>query len=411
MQPEEKKESFKPVNMDREILYDKLLGVLVGSAIGDAMGAPTEMWNRYDMQVEFGHIDGLDSMVREPSAEGIWGMNLPAGSTTDDTRWKALMVDYFSGVGEKPAKRDENLSARDFAKIIVLNYQQHLENLKKLDDFELEPYEDQMRKAAWLKEWVMVGRPFLADDIQGYADALNRFYGGEMVCAGMLFCPIIGAVYPGDPDWAYLQTYEIDIFDHGYAKDISGLTAAMVAAAMVENPNADSVLSVNRSVDPKDYFKSRLVGRTAYKVFKDAKYIVHEARNVNVKEVLKNPPIKLAIPLKTQADSVKYAQMTTAYKLLDQKLERYPFHPSEIHLVNLVALMLSDFDFMKSMEFVINFGRDNDTTAAVTGAILGAYWGAGNLPHKMVKKVLEANLKLGFDFEEMAKRMTDSLLG
>ena len=56
------------------------------------MGAPTEMWNRFDMQVEFGHIDGLDSMVREPSAEGIWDFNMPAGSTTDDTRWKALMV-------------------------------------------------------------------------------------------------------------------------------------------------------------------------------------------------------------------------------------------------------------------------------------------------------------------------------
>ena len=30
---------------------------------------------------------------------------------------------------------------------------------------------------------------------------------------------------------------------------------------------------------------------------------------------------------------------------------------------------------------------------------------------EMVKQVIDANLKLGFDFEEMARRMTDSLLG
>ena len=401
----------RPVTMEREVLYDKILGLLVGSAIGDAMGAPTEMWNRYDMQVEYGHITDLDSMVREPSAEGIWDYNLPAGSTTDDTRWKALMVDYFTGKGENPSKRKARLYARDFARLIVENYEGELDKLKKLDHFELDPYEAQMRKAAWLKEWAMVGKPFVEEDIQGYADGVNKFYGGEMVCAGMLFCPVVGAVYPGDPEWAYQQTYEIDIFDHGYAKDISGLTAAMVSAAMVENPAIDSVLGVNRSVDPREYFKSRLVGRTAFRVFRDARYIVHEVRKVDVKEVMKDPPVQLALPLKTHEDSVKYAQMSTAYQMLDQKLERYPFHPSEIHIINLTALMFSNFDFELSMEFVTNYGRDNDTVAAVTGSILGAYWGAGKLPPKMVKQVIDANLKLGFDFEEMARRMTDSLLG
>jgi len=39
-QPKESSEIALP----REEYYDKILGMLVGSAIGDAMGAPTEMW-------------------------------------------------------------------------------------------------------------------------------------------------------------------------------------------------------------------------------------------------------------------------------------------------------------------------------------------------------------------------------
>ena len=70
-------------------LYDKVLGMLVGSSIGDAMGAPTEMWTREAIQLEYGFVEGLDSMVREVSPEGIWKANLPAGGTTDDTRWKS----------------------------------------------------------------------------------------------------------------------------------------------------------------------------------------------------------------------------------------------------------------------------------------------------------------------------------
>ena len=32
--------------LTRDMVYEKVLGMLVGSAIGDALGAPTEMWPR-----------------------------------------------------------------------------------------------------------------------------------------------------------------------------------------------------------------------------------------------------------------------------------------------------------------------------------------------------------------------------
>ena len=63
------------------------------------------------------------------------------------------------------------------------------------------------------------------------------------------------------------------------------------------------------------------------------------------------------------------------------------------------------------MEFIVNFGRDNDTAAAVAGAILGAYYGADQLPEKQVKQILKVNKELlDTDLEEMARVMTRKYL-
>jgi hypothetical protein len=107
-------------------LYDKILGMLVGAAIGDAMGAPTEMWSREAITLEYGFVDGLDSMIRETSPEGTWKANLPAGGTTDDTRWKNLTVDYLL------SQKIESLDAKDFASHTLKSYEGSLAKLKKI---------------------------------------------------------------------------------------------------------------------------------------------------------------------------------------------------------------------------------------------------------------------------------------
>ena len=45
-------EQANKVDISREQYHDKVLGLLIGSAIGDAMGAPTEMWGRGDIQLD-----------------------------------------------------------------------------------------------------------------------------------------------------------------------------------------------------------------------------------------------------------------------------------------------------------------------------------------------------------------------
>ncbi|WP_339924426.1 ADP-ribosylglycohydrolase family protein [uncultured Cyclobacterium sp.] len=392
---EEKKSSIEPkktnliiAELSKSELSDKIKGLLVGSAIGDAMGAPTEMWAREDIQKTYGWITGLDSMVREVSPEGIWKANLPAGGTTDDTRWKSLLVDYM--VGENSLKLD----AQSFSKHIIKDYEQYFDAIKPLKPEQTLALESVNLKVLWLQEWYKVSLSYQSNNLRDYHKALGKFYGGEMVCAGLLYSPAIGLMFPGQPEEAYKQAFELSIFDLGLAKDISSLSAAMTAAAMTASGDQNQVLNVLREVDPEGYFSSRLVGRSSYRVLELARSIVLEAKDSST--IANTTSDGSVIP----EDSI-----LRAYKLLDQKQQDMPFHAAEIHLQVLTAMLFSDFKFTETLVFLTNYGRDNDTTAAIAGAILGAFHGYENLPKDMREKVIAVNkTHLDIDLEKMSDK-------
>lgn len=382
-------EALSPVSpLSQAELSDKIKGLLVGSAIGDAMGAPTEMWPREDIQHSYGWVNGLDSMVREVSPEGIWLANLPGGGTTDDTRWKSLMVDYL-------AKIDGNkLDAGSFAEHIIQVYEAYFSGLKALKPEQTSALERVNLKVLWLQEWYKVSLAYRQNSLEDYHKALGKFYGGEMVCAGLLYTQAIGLMYPGQPEDAYKKAFELSIFDLGLAKDIGSLSAAMTAAAMTANGDQNKVLDVLREVDPEGYFASRLVGRSSYRILELARAIVAEAKDSTLVE--KKLPKESKIPK---------ASIQRAYELLDQNQQDMPFHAAEIHLQVLTAMLFNDFKFAETLIFLTNYGRDNDTTAAIAGAILGAYHGYEKLPKTMREKVLKVNKShLGIDIEKIADK-------
>ena len=370
-------------------LYDKILGMLVGSSIGDAMGAPTEMWTREAIQLEYGFVEGLDSMVREVSPEGIWKANLPAGGTTDDTRWKNLAVEYLL------TQKSESLEPKDFASHIFKTYEGSLTKLKNTEGTDVEPFENALQEANWLSEWAKVAAPYRDANLGGYADSLSKFYGGEMVCAGLLYAPTLGAFFPGDPMKAYQEAYKLSVFDLGYARDLTALSAAMTAAGMAPKASQDSILATLR-LDPEGYFKSRLVGRTSHKLLKDALTIVREAKKLD------SLPTRLSLG----NPALRYA-----YTELDRRQQDMPFHAGEIYLQAITAMLFTDFDFQGTLTFLTNYGRDNDTTASLAGGILGAWYGYRNLPVPEREKVVRVTRdELGIDLEKQAKRFTFHLL-
>ncbi len=393
--PQEKKVGSEKdvLPLSREELADKVKGMLVGSAIGDAMGAPTEMWSREAIQMEYGWVDNLDSMVREVSPEGIWKVNLPAGGTTDDTRWKKLVFEYLEN------QDDLELNPREFSLHIIREYEKYFEDFKSLKPEEMEALEYANLRVFWLQEWYKVSLSVRENDLMAYQQALGKFYGGEMVCAGLLYSPAIGLRYPGQPEKAYEQAYRLSLYDIGYAKDISALSAAMTAAAMTAKGDKTKLLDVLRSVDPESFFTSRLVGRSSYRALQTALSI---AGAVNTGTSLEKDF--------SGGSSSRENAMKLAFPLLDQHLQDMPFHAGEIHLQVLTAMLVSDFDFEDSLTFLVNYGRDNDTTAAILGAILGAFYGYEKLPDTMKNQVLTVNKSLlDIDLNVLAEKQTSHI--
>ena len=401
--------NYQDERLTDSVLYDKVLGCLVGSAIGDAMGAPTEMWNQIDIRNEYGHVDSLDLVLREPSPEGPWDYNLPPGAGTDDTRWKALMVDYVvSEHGQRSTQQPLRTDPRRFSTFLNDRYAASVDRLRSTKGLDSEPLEDAMRRLTWLQEWTRVTRAYAADDIDGYRDALSRFYGGEMSCAGMLYAPVLGAAFPGRPEAAYAAAHELALFDLGYARDITGLTAALTAVAFRPDVRPDDFTTVLREVDPRGYFRSRLLGRIAYQQARQAQRIVRQARRLTPDEVRE---MQLDLPANYAYDSLRYGQQQRAYQLLAEARQDVPFHAGEIHLINLTALLFANYEFSAALEFVTNYGRDNDTVAAVTGAILGALHGYDALPQDQRELVLRVNREvLDLDLEVRARQLTDAVL-
>lgn len=387
--PDFSTEAITSSGLTEAALYDRVLGMLVGSALGDAMGAPTEMWSRDAIQLEYGFVEDLDSMVRETSPEGIWKANLPAGGTTDDTRWKNLAVEYLL------TQKSEFLEPKDFASHIFKTYEGSLTKLKNTKGTEVEPFENALQEANWLSEWAKVAVPYRDANLGGYADSLSKFYGGEMVCAGLLYAPAIGAFYPGNPKKAYQEAYRVSIFDLGFARDLTALAAALTASGMTPSASKDSLLASLR-LDPEGYFQSRLVGRTSHKLLKDALNIVREAKKLD------------SLPNRMSLDN---PALIYAYTELDRRQQDMPFHAGEIYLQALTAMLFTDFDFQGTLTFLTNYGRDNDTTASLTGGILGAWVGYNKLPAADRERVIRVTRdELGIDLEQKAQQLTKHLL-
>ncbi len=70
---------------------DRACGALLGLAIGDALGMPTQSFSRAEIERRFGRIDGFRAgPADQPVAPGM-----PAGSITDDTEQALLLADLL----------------------------------------------------------------------------------------------------------------------------------------------------------------------------------------------------------------------------------------------------------------------------------------------------------------------------
>ena len=359
---------------------DRIHGLLIGSLIGDAAGGPVEFKSNDDRkewlldarswpdsdQLDEGKIQKLSDdfpllsykgIRPEPAEYGPWAADAPAGTITDDSRLKILLIHVLS----KLRGKTHSLTQKDLAQGF-LDYRSSkgvVEN-KGYDKL----YDESFVEFNYAARWILGERnPDLARPV-------SRLWGGVGTCCGQMCLPPLAAIYPGDPEQAYRAAYAIGFIDQGVGKDMNAALIAGLAAAINDNASStkkrwENTLRTIRDTDPFRFQDIRFVGRELNKWLDFAKDAAKRADR---------KPKKL-------------------YEILEK--DGRPVYYWDSHFIIACAfsmLHLCDFQPLAAMHLALDFGHDTDSVAQMIGGFAGAIHGTEVFP-KSFRDTVESRLQ------------------
>lgn len=321
-------------------LIDRIYGGLIGTAIGDAMGGPVEGMSFRDIEAAYGRLSELlPYKTIRVNPHGPFG--LAAGSYTDDTRMALILSRAVISSGGAP-RRGHIAGAID-------DYSRNASN--SLERSFIEEYQFKAQHA---------------ED--------KEAFGGRPTNGGIMGIAPLGLCYPCDPYKAYSETFRNLFISTGTARSASALAAAMIAAAM--KPGADAGSAVNDALSAAAVYKRGVEGRywrqsNLYSIASlKAEQLLEQAAELGVK----------------YRDPFAFQQ-----ELFDLVVQPFFADGSETLAIAAAMFTAARSDFESTVTGCVNFGRDNDSSAAVGGAFSGALNGASEISSEWIETVERAN--------------------
>lgn len=348
-------------------MRDRIHGLLIGSFIGDAAGGPVEFaaadlvrdvmpnaraWpdtqtlNDARLQELANSFPLLSYEKLRPDAApyGPWKRNAPAGTITDDSRMKIILLRAIERSNEN---RDQPLTQEDIAREL-LRFQPHQD---VSPDSEL-----QALITEGLAEYRLASRWLLGERDEAIALPIERLWGGVSNCSGQMMMPPLAALFPDRPEQAYRSTYALDFIDTPAARDMCAALNAGLAAALSPALN-DSA--------PRDRWAALFNAMTNTDPFRyrDLPYV--------------GRPLHRWLDLARQLASEANGSPAALYQLLETKGK--PVYWWDAHftlLVPVAMLHLCGFNALAAMHLCLDFGHDTDSYAQVLGAMAGSVYGS-----------------------------------
>ena len=338
-------------DMKTNRLLDKVYGALIGAAIGDAMGGPVEGFSYADIEKEYGTVDRL--LPYHPNIPiAVHGpFDLCAGAYTDDSRMSKIFAQAI-------VKKGASINSRDIAKAYI-EYYFHAKN-----DLERGFIDEYYHKAIYMDK--------------------KEIFGGQPTNGAVMGIAPFGVITPCNPCKAHDDAFEAMFMTVGYARYAASMAAAAISSAMKESADyrvvvSDMLEAVHRHnsfVEGAGWSECPMYGYIGRK----PEYLVEDGIRV----------------------AEKYTDAASMREELYQTVVQEFFADGAESL----AIAMSFFwqakgDFIRSVTGCVNFGRDNDSSAGIAGAIAGALNGAGAIPQEWVELVETVNE--GPTFLELAK--------
>ncbi|MEV0599229.1 ADP-ribosylglycohydrolase family protein [Streptomyces sp. NPDC050315] len=300
-------------------LADRTAGALAGAAVGDALGGPVEGWS--------------PEQIRERHGGPVRGI---VGPWYEDWRTARPLAPYHKGDGHVT---DDTLMTHALIRV----YEQVRDHL------------DAYAVAEHLVPDLMT-QPLLGEEDALQGQRLGLQLGdpaGVIVnCGAAMYMAPVGLVNAGDPRGAYAEALDVaGAHQSSYGREAAGVLAASVAAACTPGATPASVVDA------------------ALALAKDGTRTAIEA----VCEVaVKYEEFEPALPQLRGAVS-PFDTVGPEYRRPSLGARR----PSRLHSIEelpiaLGLLLIGDGDYRETVLGAVNYGRDCDSIATMSGALVGA---------------------------------------
>ncbi|MGW3419918.1 ADP-ribosylglycohydrolase family protein [Streptomyces phaeochromogenes] len=336
-------------------LEERITRSLVGAAVGDALGGPVEGYS--PEQIAERHGGRVHGIV------GPWN--------GDDWRTARPIAPYHKGDGHVT---DDTLMTHALVRVYA-KVRDHLDAYAVADH--LVP--DLMTTPRWIPELEAEALPlhriFLAEKWlvtrihYGHVDPREAGTGNIVNCGAAMYMAPVGLVNAANPAGAYAEALDIaGAHQSSYGREAAGVFAAGVAAACAPGATPDSVVEACLSL-AKDGTRAAIetVCDTA------SRYSDFESALV---------PLRQAV--------APYDTVGPDYRAPSLGARR----PSRIHSIEelpvaLAMLLISRGDYRHAVLGSVNYGRDCDSIATMSGALAGAL--GAEIPSDWAKTVAESS--------------------
>ncbi|MFH8569714.1 ADP-ribosylglycohydrolase family protein [Streptomyces sp. NPDC017993] len=337
-------------------LEDRAAGCLVGAAVGDALGGPVEGWTPDQIVARHGgRVEGIVGPFHEDwrTARPIAPYHKGDGHVTDDTLMTHALVRVYETV------RD-HLDAYDIADHLVPDL---IGTPRWIPELEAEALP--LQRIFLAEKWIVARLHY------GHVDPREAGVGNIVNCGAAMYMAPVGIVNAGNPDRAYAEALDIaGTHQSSYGREAAGVFAAAVAAACT--PGATPARVVEHAM------------RLAKDGTRAAIEAVCEAAVPDSDFESALAPLRAAVaPFDTVGPDYRNPSLGARRPSRLHAIEELP--------VALGMVLVGGGDFRRTVLGAVNYGRDCDSIATMSGALVGALHGASTVPDDWSTEVARAS--------------------
>ncbi|MGW0783545.1 ADP-ribosylglycohydrolase family protein [Streptomyces sp. NPDC002913] len=354
----------------RLTLDERVTGALVGAAVGDALGGPVEGWTPEQIAERHG---GRVTGIVGPWYGEDWRTARPIapyhkgdGHVTDDTLMTHALVRVYESVRG-------HLDAYAVAEHLVPDLMSRPRWIPELESEALP-----LQRIFLAEKWIVTRLHY------GHADPREAGTGNIVNCGAAMYMAPVGLVNAAHPEAAYAEALDVaGAHQSSYGREAAGVLAAAVAAACVPGATPSSVVDAVLAL-AKDGTRAAIeaVCETA------SRYTDFESALIPLREAV--------APFDTVGRHYREPSLGARRPSRLHSIEELP--------VALGMLLVGGGDFRHTVLGSVNYGRDCDSIATMSGAIAGALHGERPIPAGWVKTVADASR---LDLHAPARALTE----